>query len=100
MKGTAMAGELLRARYLMSRESHRMQGMIDRQRTRQRNKANRVTLDERLIEVEDAVGTVLLPAMALNRLLVRQGIVTRAELSAIADQLAKNEDETSNSYEH
>ncbi len=94
-----MAGELLRARYLMSREAHRMQGMIDRQRTRQRNKANRVSLDERLVEVEDAVGKVLLPAMALNRLLVRKGIVTRAELSAIADQLAKSEQEGSTSGE-
>lgn len=86
-----MAGELLRARYLTSREAHRMRAMIARQRARQTNKANRVALDEHLIEVEGEIGQVLLPAMALNRLLVRKGIVTRAELSAIADQLAKSE---------
>lgn len=89
-----MAGELVTAKYFMSSEAHRMRGMIARQRARQRNKANRVTLDEQLIAVEDEIGQVLLPAMALNRLVVRKGIVTRAELAAIANQLAKNEQES------
>lgn len=86
-----MAGETATAKYFMRFEAGRMDAMVARQRTRQNRKAMRVSMDERLASVESQIGEVLLPAMALNRLLVRKQLVTREELVQIADEFSAHD---------
>ena len=83
-----MAGETATAKYFMRFESGRMDAMVARLRTRHIKKAQRVSMDERLAVVERQIGEVLLLAMALNRLLVRKQLVTRAELVQIAEEFS------------
>ena len=89
---TGSGGALGTVRYFIRQESRRIDEMFRRHRRRIERKLRRVgtdnnAFDERLDDVEGDLGSLLLLAMTINRLLVRKQILTTGEIVAEARKI-------------